>query len=93
MAKAKAPHPEDLMLAQQVKRATRWSACLHLGPGNRSTVYVEEAGQAGYDGAVDAAARLNVHSKFGRKAVVYAINALGSFPVDDKLARLAGFAQ
>lgn len=93
MAKAKTKtHPEDDMLAAQVRKATRFSACIHLGPGNRHTRYIEQGGQAGYDAALAVAAEFDAMSQFGRRAVVYAINSLGSFPVDAKLARLAGFA-
>jgi xylose isomerase len=83
-------HPEDHQLAAQIAKATRFSACLHLGPGNRHTRYVEQGGREGYEAVLQVADELNALSKFGRRTVVYAINSLGSFPVDTKLARLAG---
>lgn len=91
MAKAaKKTHPEDLLIAEQIKRATRFSACIHLGPHDRTTRYVEEGGPAGYAAALAIKAELDADSRFGRRAVVYAINSLGSFPVDANLAQLAG---
>jgi hypothetical protein len=86
-------HPEDYQLAEQIKRANRFSACLHLGPANRHTRYVEQGGPDGYAAALAVADELNAMSKFGRRSVIYAINSLGSFPVDAKLAKLAGLVQ
>lgn len=83
-------HPEDHQLAEQIAKATRFSACLHLGPGNRHTRYIEQGGREGYEAALAVADELNAMSKFGRRSVIYAINSLGSFPVDTKLAKLAG---
>lgn len=90
MTAKKKDHPEDAMLAEQVRRATRFSACLHLGPGQRHTRYVEQGGRAGYEGALAEAAELQKLSRYGRRSIIYAINPLGSFPVDDKLAAMAG---
>lgn len=86
-------HPEDVQLAAQIKRAHRFSACLHLGPHNRHTRYIEQGGPEGYAAALAVADELNAMSKFGRRTVIYAINNLGSFPVDTKLARLAELVQ
>lgn len=88
--KPKPPHPEDYELAAQIAKATRFSACLHLGPCNRHTRYVEQGGPEGYAQALREAEDLNTLSKFGRRSIVYAINTLGSFPVSPELATLAG---
>lgn len=79
-------HPEDALLAAEIAKATEFSACLHLGPGNRHTV----RGIKTYAAALDRARELNELSKFGRRTIIYAISPLGSFPVDDRLARMAG---
>lgn len=91
-AKPKKPHPEDALLAAQIAKATRFSASIRYGRFDKQTRYVEQAGRDGYAAALAAAAQLDATSQYGRRAVVYAINALGSFPVDAKLARLAGLA-
>lgn len=90
MAKApKAPHPEDLMIAEDIKTATEFTACLHLGPGQRHTV----RGLPDYAAAMAAAAELNTKSQFGRKAIVYAISKRGyTLDVSPKLAALAGLS-
>jgi hypothetical protein len=88
--KPKPVHPEDYELAAQIAKATRFSACLHLGPGNRTTRYVEKGGAEGYAEALVIAAELNTTSRFGRRSIVYAINTLGSFSVTPELAKLAG---
>jgi hypothetical protein len=90
MSALKKTHPEDLQIAAQIRKAHRYSACLHLGPHNRHTRYIEQGGPEGYAAALAVADELNAMSKFGRRTVVYAINTLGSFPVDAKLAQLAG---
>lgn len=79
-------HPEDQILAAEIAKADEFSACLHLGPSNRYT----RRGLKTYQEALDAAAELNKLSRYGRRSIVYAINSLGSFPIDDRLARLAG---
>lgn len=76
---------EDAVLAAEIAKAQRFSACIHLGPGNRQTVYTDS-----YAAALAAKAEMDAGSRFGRRAVVYAINSLGSFPVDDRLAKMAG---
>lgn len=89
--KPKPLHPEDHELAAQIKRATRFSACLHRGPCNRETRYVEQGGPEGYAQALAIKAELDAQpGLYGRRAIIYAINPLGSFPVDAKLATLAG---
>lgn len=91
-AKSKSAQAEDAMLAGEIAKAKRFSASLHLGPGDRHTRYIEQGGPAGYAEALAQAEDLNKLSRFGRRAIVYAINPLGSFPVSPELARLAGIA-
>lgn len=88
--KPKPPHPEDAELAAQIAKATRFSATIHLGPGDRHTHYFEASGAEGYAQALADAAELEKLSKFGRRAIVYAINSLGSFAITPNLAKLAG---
>lgn len=81
------PHEADRYAAEQIARAVRFEAFLQLGPHERYTA----SGMETYAEALEGAAQLNAKSKYGRRAVIYAINPEGrAFPVDDDLARMAG---
>lgn len=90
MRKSKAAEAEDRMLAGEIAKAHAFSAFLQRGQADRLKITIEEAGPSGYAKARLAADELNRQSQFGRGAIVYAINRIGSFPVDENLARLAG---
>ena len=84
-AKSASAQAEERMIAGEIAKSAEFTACLHLGPGNRMTA----EGMTSYEEAQEAAGQLNEHSRFGRKAVIYAITKLGSFPCDDALIALA----
>jgi hypothetical protein len=89
MSSKATPHPEDVTIAQEIKEAVAFSVCLHRGALNRETVRDIPS----YGEALGVAADLNATSKFGRRAVIYAIHPRGhAHPVDAKLAALAGLA-
>lgn len=70
---AKNRREEEELLAKSIKTAREFTACLHLGPGQRHV----RRGLASYEAARAEADELEKLSKFGRKAVVYAISAQG----------------
>lgn len=75
-------HPEDMDLARQIAKATDWCAHLRVGPGEKYTT----RGLPDYEAAKAEGERLaKQHSRFGRKAIIYAVNPLGNFPVDDRM--------
>lgn len=76
---------ENRELARQIANAKEFSASIRLGPADKRTL----RDFPNYSAARAAADDLNKASRFGRRAVVYAINSLGSFPVDDHLLALA----
>jgi hypothetical protein len=87
MAKEKI-HPEDRMLADLIASAESFTAHIRLAPHDKTTVRVKT-----YAEALAAAEKLNATSKFGRRAMVYAVTPKGwTVPVDAKLAELAGVA-
>lgn len=80
-------HPEDLMLAALIAASTEFSAHIRRGPHDKETT----RGLPSYAAAKAEAARLNGTSRFGRRAMVYAITPKGyTIPCDDRLAALAG---
>lgn len=85
MKKSRAAMEEDRLLAAEIAKADQFSASIRLGPHDKRTSYCGT-----YAEAVAAKAALDSESQFGRKAVIYAINRLGSFPVSEELAKLAG---
>ena len=76
---------EERMIAAEIAKSNEFTACLHLGPGNRQTA----TGMTTYEEALEAKAQLDAGSRFGRKAIIYAVTKLGSFPCDDELIALA----
>lgn len=75
----------------EIRKATRFSATIRLGPFDKRTRYFEDADpRVAYAEALAAKREYDAESKYGRRALVYAINSLGSFPLDDDLARDAG---
>jgi hypothetical protein len=88
MAKEKI-HPEDRMLADLIASAESFTAHIRLAPHDKTTV----RGLRTYREALNAAAALNATSRYGRRAMVYAVTPKGwTVPVDAKLAELAGIA-
>lgn len=85
---AKPVHEADRYAAEQIAKATAFRAILRLGPHNTMTA----DGMTSYAEALEGAAQLNAHSKFGRRAVIYALSANGrrAWPVSPDLAALAG---
>jgi hypothetical protein len=77
---------EEQMIAGEIRKADQFMVCLVLGPFNRH----KRTGIKTYQEALDAAAELDKLSQFGRRSIVYAVNKLGSFPIDEHLAQLAG---
>ena len=88
MAKAKSASAiaEDATLAREVARADYFTAFMRYGPIDK----VRSEPLPTYEAARQRADEYQADSKFGRQAVVYAVNSLGSFPVDEELAKLAG---
>lgn len=75
----------------EIAKATRFSAHIRLSPFDKRTRVFEDADpRIAYAEARAAADEMNAESRFGRRALIYAINSLGSFPLDDDLAREAG---
>lgn len=85
--KSKSAQDEERMLADQVRAADYFTAFLFAGQGDRRKV----DNLPDYRAARDAADRLEAEAP-GRKAIVYAVNRLGSFPVTPDVANLAGVA-
>ena len=83
--KSASAQAEERMIAAEIAKSNRFTACLHLGPGNRHTA----DGMTSYEEAQEAAAQLNEMSQYGRRAIIYAVTKLGSFPCDDALIALA----
>ena len=82
---------ENATLAAEIARAEMFSASIRLGPHDKRTRYFKDADpRVAYREALAAKAEMDAGSAFGRRAIVYAINPLGSFPIDDELAALAG---
>lgn len=81
---------EDQALSSEIAKAHSFSAFLFNGPFDRRRVIVDEGGPAGYAKARAIADDLDKVSRYGRRAIVYAINSLGSFPISDDLAKQAG---
>lgn len=75
----------------EIAKATRFSAHIRLSPFDKRTRVFEDADpRVAYREALAAAAEMKAESRFGRDPIIYAINALGSFPLDADLAREAG---
>ncbi len=82
----KFPTDEDRLIAREIARATEFSAFYRNGPHEKYTV----RGLPTYEAAVAEADRLVAeHSRFGRRALVYAITPLGSFDCTPELVALA----
>lgn len=80
------PHPEDRILAELASSATVFSAHLRRGPFDKETIRCSSYGEA-----LEAAERLNATSRYGRRAIVYAITPKGwSISLDERLAAMAG---
>lgn len=84
-AKSASAQAEERMIASEIAKSNQFTACLHLGPANRHTA----EGMTSYEEAKIAADQLDQMSKFGRRAIIYAVTKLGSFPCDDALIALA----
>lgn len=79
-------HPEDLKLALEISTAREFSAFYRNGPHEK----LVERGFETYEAARERADEMErEHSRFGRKAMVYAITKLGSFPCDARMIGLA----
>lgn len=89
MKKSASAVADDEYFVQQIRQAVAWSAHLRIGPHQKFTERFEGGDKA--DEAFAAAERLTrEHSRYGRRGIVYAINARGdSIPVDAELLALA----
>lgn len=85
---AKAPHEQDVSLAEKARTATKFSAFLFTGPGGR---YRHEAGS--FEEAVEAALSLERNVQTSRRSLVYAIVGTYTVPIDKGIAQLAGFPE
>lgn len=86
MTKTKAPHPDDLAQAAEIAKATEFVAFYRNGPHEK----VREPGFPSYEAAKARVAEIVAErSRHGRGGLVYAVNALGSFPCDDRMIALA----
>lgn len=84
---------EEAELAAQIAKAHAFSAFLLFGPRDRRKVVIEQAGPEGYAKAAAAAEELNRQAQADgstRRAIIYAINRLGSFDVTPEAAARAG---
>lgn len=84
----KPPHEQDVALAAKAADATRFSAFLFTGPGGR---YRREAET--FEAVVDEALDLEHTIETSRRALVYAIVGTSTVPIDEAVARLAGFPE
>ena len=80
-------------MIREIRKATRFSAFMRYSPHDKATVYFEV--ENGDQRAAYAAARakldeLEAASRFPKHGIVYAINPLGSFSLDNDLAQAAG---
>lgn len=86
--KSAAAIDEEQFLISQIKRAVAWTAHIRLGPADKITERFD-----GNDRADDAFAKceeLNALSRFGRRAMVFAITDRGdTIPVSRELLALA----
>lgn len=76
------PSEEELVFAREIARATEFSAYYRNGPHEK---YVERGLPDFETARARADALESEHSKFGRKAIVYAISPLGTFDCNDRL--------
>lgn len=93
MTKTKATLREEAELAEQIAKAHAFSAFLLFGPNDRRKVMIEQGGPEGYAAARTAADDLDAQARADgstRRAIVYAINRLGSFDVTPEAAQRAG---
>lgn len=75
----------------EIAKATKFSVHLRLSPFDKRTAVFDDADRkVAYAKALAAAAEMKAASRFGRDPIIYAINSLGSFPLDADLARDAG---
>ncbi len=84
---------EEQELAEQIGKAHAFSAFLLFGPRDRRKLVIEKGGPEGYAAAVEAAAQLDSQARLEgspRRAIIYAINRLGSFDVTPDAAKRAG---
>lgn len=91
--KTKATLQEEAELAEQIAKAHAFTAFLLFGPHDRRKVEIDEGGAPGYARARAAANALNKQAHRDgstRRAIVYAINSLGSFDVTPEAAIRAG---
>lgn len=79
-------HPDDLAQAAEIAKAHEFVAFYRNGPFEKYRV----DGFDTYEAAADERDRLVAeHSQYGRGGLVYAINAIGSFPCDNRMIALA----
>lgn len=79
-------HPEDAEIDRQIGRATSFSAFIRRGPHDKTVEFA-----ADYRSARAIADGLNETSRFGRRAIVYAITPEGwSFDVTPETAARLG---
>jgi hypothetical protein len=84
---------EDAMLAAEIRKADYFTAAIRYGPRDkRVRAFADADPRIAYAEALAAAAEFDAESKFGRRAVVYAVNKLGTFDISPELAKLAGLA-
>ncbi len=84
--KPKPPHADEIMIAVEIAKATEFAAFMRVGPHEKFAI----RGFPDYEAARRAADEIEAkHSRFGRKAIVYAITQMGSFPCDDRMIALA----
>lgn len=83
----KKPHEADIYAAEQIARAVEFRAQIRLGPHEP----LFATGMTTYAEALEGAAQLDARSKFGRRAIIYAITPENrAFPVSPDLAKMAG---
>lgn len=84
------PSDEEILFAREIARAKEFSAYYRNGPHQKFV----ERGLPDFDTARARADALEAeYSKFGRKAIVYAISPLGTFDCNDRLMAIVADMQ
>jgi hypothetical protein len=85
---AKGPHEQDVWAAEKARNATRFTAVLHAGAFQR---YRREAET--FEAAVEEAFDLEHSIETNRRALIYAVAGTYTIPIDENVARLAGYPE
>lgn len=84
------PSDEEILFAREIARSTEFSAYYRNGPHEKYVV----RGFPDFDSARARADALEAeHSRFGRKAIVYAISPLGTFDCNARLMAIVAELQ